>query len=1135
MKKQILLLCIALLGGQLLTAQSFQDDFSDGNFTTNPTWLGSTSIFIVNASNELQLNDVAGGASQLYTPVLIADSTNWEFFFRLEFGPSTSNQMRIYLMSDNSDLTGSLNGYFIQVGESGSTDAIEIYRQTGTSTTLMLRATDGAVGNDPAQARVRITRDNAGNWELFTDYSGGNNLTSEGIFSDNTHTNGSFFGLTCEYTSTRSDKFFFDDFFISPLFVDTDAPILDTVQAITSTTVDVKFNEAITASSAQQINNYTISNGIGTPASATIDGSDASLVHLTIAGTLTDGQTYTLTASNITDLNGNTLTAANKDFTFYDVQSATAEDVVINEIMADPTPTVGLPEVEFVEIFNNSNKTLQLADLVFVNTSSTFNLPNQLFFAGTYLILCDEDDAAQLNSFGTVIGVDGFSALTNGGDDLRIETINGDIIHEVIYSSSWYGDSDKDDGGYTLELINPNLVCTGAANWIASNSPNGGTPGAQNSVFDNTPDTESPTPQNILASSNTTIEIAFDEKVDEASALTLNNYNINGIGNPTAAELVDDITIKLTFATTFQDQTTYNVEVTDIEDCSGNALSNTTLSFTYYEVFPAEPYDIIITEIMADPSPSLGLPETEYIELYNRSDKAINLNGFTFTNGSSDVLLTNYILLPDSFVVVYEGSLFIDFSNYGGALPVADFPSLSNGGDEIQLMNLAGEVIHFVNYSSSWYQDSQKDDGGFSLEMKNTNDICADITNWSASTSLLGGTPGQSNSIAENTAVATPSVLRVFPLAANGIQVFFDRALHPENALDVANYQISEGIQVTSVVVDVLDYKSVVLTFNQEMIANTVYTATIQNTLTDCQGNAIEATQTIDFALPQTIEVGDIIVNEILFNPATGGVDYLELYNTSDKVLNLKDLDIGNIDEGFLAGFTEIENDYLIFPKSYVLITENVADVQSRYIDSTMTIAENVFVENDLPTFPDDEGGVALIVNGTTMDRLDYTDDWHHSMLADDDGVSLERISFLAETQDQNNWQSAAQSVNYGTPGYQNSQFFENTTVVDDKFTLADNTFSPDEDGFQDFLLINYELDQTDYVANISIYDANGRLVRILTRNELLGTNGTLKWDGTNDEGTKARMGIHILFIELIQPNGTVERLKKTCVVAAQF
>ncbi|MGB0983641.1 MAG: lamin tail domain-containing protein [Saprospiraceae bacterium] len=1124
-----------------LFSQIFQDDFSDGDFTNNPTWLGNTSdftIFGAASTNELRLNAAAAGTSQIYAPVITSDSTVWEFYLRMQFSPSSSNQLRVYLMSDNSDFSAALNGYFLQIGETGANDAIEIYRQNGTTSTLLFRGIDGNAASDPTEIRVKIIRNSTGNWELFTNYAGGNNVFSEGTFSDNTFNSSQFFGFRCQYTSTRKDKFYFDDIKVSPLYQDLLPPVLDTVIALSETDLDVYFNENI-ASSSVQTGDFNIST-IGTPTTATLDPNNPNIIHLSLGTPLIDNQNYTLTASNLDDDNGNTLTNASQNFTFFKIETAILHDILINEIMADPSPAVNLPTVEWVELYNNSSKTIQLSDLVFWNSSNSFGLPNQLLLAGDYILLCDNDDISELSNFGNVIGINGFSALSNGGDDLKIENTNGEIIHEVSYTDSWYGDALKKNGGYTLELQNPNLVCVGASNWQASNDLNGGTPNAENSVFSNIPDTEAPNILDVLPISNSVLVVSFNENIDTASALIASNYMISpappSLNQPFSVVLLNFNTVQLTFTTPFSDGTLYNITVQNIGDCSGNT-ANLSRDFTYIETESAELFDILITEIYTDFTPSLGLPEVEYVELYNRSEKAINLKDFTFSSNSTDIILPNYILLPDEYVALHELNTFEDFSQFGARLELENMPNLGNTSGEIQLINPDGVTISNVNYTSAWYQDSDKSDGGFSLEMISIENYCQDVNNWQASRSTIGGTPAKPNEGHETIIDQTPpKAMRAFPSSNLEISVFFDEKLTPSDAEDISNYSISDNVAVIDAVLDA-DLKRVQLSLGSPLQEEKIYTVTIQN-MADCQNNKSLEVQNVRVALPKMARESDILINEILFNPVAGGSDFLEMYNMSDEVFNLKGLKIANTDEdGQLQSFVEIEADFLFFPNTYVAISENTIDIQNQYLSHVNEdISLGFLIENDLPSLPDASGGVIIFnKNNETIDALEYDESWHHSLLSDENGVSLERIQLDIETQNVNNWQSAAATVGYATPSYQNSQFLENTNISTEFISLAKKTFSPDDDGFEDFLLIQYELDQTDYSATISIFDANGRSIKQLIQNELLGTSGNIKWDGTNDENARATMGIYVILIELVRPDGTVKQEKLTCVLAGKL
>jgi hypothetical protein len=143
-------------------------------------------------------------------------------------------------------------------------------------------------------------------------------------------------------------------------------------------------------------------------------------------------------------------------------------ELVFNEIMADPPPTVGLPEIELVEIFNPTDDYFDISLLFFSDPTTIGSVSTQEIIEPLeYIILCDEDDTASFSSFGRVIGLSAFPGLNNDGDVLSL-FVDSVLIDKITSSSAWYGDDDKGNGGYTLEQINPNNPCQGVANWVAS-------------------------------------------------------------------------------------------------------------------------------------------------------------------------------------------------------------------------------------------------------------------------------------------------------------------------------------------------------------------------------------------------------------------------------------------------------------------------------------------------------------------------------------------------------------------------------------------------------------------------------------------------------------------------------------------
>ena len=163
---------------------------------------------------------------------------------------------------------------------------------------------------------------------------------------------------------------------------------------------------------------------------------------------------------------------------------------------------------------------------------------------------------------------------------------------------------------------------------------------------------------------------------------------------------------------------------------------------------PAQRFAILITELMPDPSPPVGLPAQEYIELKNVSQRPVNLLGWKLSDGASTANINvAFILEPDSQVVICSHSAASMLSAFGSCIGVSNFPSLNNDADVITLYSPEGATIHAVAYSDQWYQNSVKINGGWSLEMIDAANPCTAAANWKASTHPGGGTPGKDNSV----------------------------------------------------------------------------------------------------------------------------------------------------------------------------------------------------------------------------------------------------------------------------------------------------------------------------------------------------------------------------------------------------
>jgi hypothetical protein len=549
----------------------------------------------------------------------------------------------------------------------------------------------------------------------------------------------------------------------------------------------------------------------------------------------------------------------------------------------------------------------------------------------------------------------------------------------------------------------------------------------------------------------------------------------------------------------------------------------------------ANRYDIVIDEIMADPAPQVNLPNNEWIELRNTSATAINLSGWRIGDASGQSgPMPLYNLLPDSFVIVCSASSLTAMSVYGSAIAVTSFPGLDNAGDLVYLRSSQNKIIHSVNYSEAWYKNELKKEGGWTLEMIDIKNPCSGINNWKASTDAKGGTPAKKNSAdtinADDTA---PQLLRAFATDSMNIVLVFDEALDSLKAAAIIHYTISDGIgspQSATVVAPIFDRVNLKLPVS--LSGNKIYTVTA-SALTDCSGNIIGTKNMALVGLAEVAKGSDIIINEILFNPKSNGTDYVEIYNRSTKIIDLKQTYIANRNSaGVISNIKPLSADnYLLFPQDFIVVTEDAAIIKRDFITKNM----NAFIEvSSMPSYNDDEGDVIILnPQGQITDELKYSEKWHFKLIDNNEGVALERIDYNAASQQPDNWHSAATSVGYGTPTYKNSQY-KISDAVQGTIKVEPEIVSPDNDGRDDFATINYSFPSPGYVANITVFDAGGRVVRFLQRNALCGITGNYRWDGLGEKDQKLPVGIYIIYTEIFNKEGKKRQFKNSIVVAAR-
>ena len=639
-------------------------------------------------------------------------------------------------------------------------------------------------------------------------------------------------------------------------------------------------------------------------------------------------------------------------------------------------------------------------------------------------------------------------------------------------------------------------------------------------------DNDAPVLTDCFPSGKNSVKIIFNEPPLE-ELMVPENFSLNSIENNTCkVEKTGPLSYNISFEGGLKNKSLNNLEINKICDNVGNCSVNIRTSFT--PVW-AEPGDVVITEIMADPVPQVSLPAREYLELTNLSVYSFNLKNWKLKTTEQNYLLPDIIFKPGNVIILCQATDTILFQKYGTTAGLKLFPTLTDAGRIICLTDSSDYFIHGVEYSQSWYGDGLKKGGGWSLEIVDADMPFYSEGNWKPSTSHLGGTPGAVNSVTgKNPDFSFIGIMNVFPDDNNTITLTFSEPV-PDLLQIIKNLKIGDFTITEAGSADLL-YRIYSLKLSGPLQPGKEYNFEFSDDIRDFAGNMIER-KDFSFGLPEKAENGDVLFNELLFNPWPGDPDYIELYNSSEKIIDASRLQMVSVNDDS-ADTSQLyplsDEKRCIMPGSYFAVTTGKNRIEERYYASD---PENLFEAENIPALSDDEGHLILLNRELEKtDEVFYNEKMHYSLLTSYEGVALEKTAPQLNSEAAGNWHSAAESSGWGTPGAPNSMFVEEPATAD-RISLSSSRITPDNDGYEDFLTIILNLEGNDNVISALIFDEAGNYIKKLASNMLAGTEATLIWDGTADDGAPVRTGIYIVYITLYDNAGKTGKWKKICTV----
>ena len=715
---------------------------------------------------------------------------------------------------------------------------------------------------------------------------------------------------------------------------------------------------------------------------------------------------------------------------------AQPSDIIVNEIMYAPTS----PQPEWIELLNRSSNPINLKKWRLFDASSSTQITAKDFILQPDSFVVITSDSSVVNYFqipSPIIKVS-LPALNNNGDAIVVKDSLGSVIDSLFYLPSWGGNI----GGRSLERISKDVHSTQSSNWKTSISLFKATPGRINSVtpklFDLMVTSFKPKlnyailGQDIIF--NSTIKNIGLNSLPSSIGFLYRDANQDSI--PQMNELIKQIPIQ---SLNINDSVSidFNTNVFDeginrfILIVQNTVDIDTTNNFSFASVTGVAineiRNDLVINEIMYAPQS----PEPEWIEIFNRSNKYINLLNYKIADAvdTQKVILTNLELQPQEYLVIAKDSSILNSYLIASKIIISSFPSLNNNNDKVILLDSLNRVIDSLQYFSTWGGT-----GGKSLERISSELSSTDSSNWKSSTNKFKATPGLINSVTKKD--FDLSVMDIlfnpkFPVSGNNVSISaliknlgknpanFSLELFEDTDLDsIPDVIIESTSQLFSSINDSITFQFNYLIENLQG-ERAFYVKIIFNADQDTSNNYLYKKVQPGF------EFNSIVINEIMFAPIGGEPEWIELYNRTDSQINLKGWKVSDIVS--TPQSTEIKTDFVIQPKAYAVISKDTSIINyHRIIPAPILRLNFASLNNDV------DGVVLRDQRNLVIDSVFYSNQWGGT-----NGFSLERISVSSNSNLSSNW-SSSRDVEQSTPGRINS-----LTPKQNDLVITDLLFSP--------------------------------------------------------------------------------------------
>jgi len=510
---------------------------------------------------------------------------------------------------------------------------------------------------------------------------------------------------------------------------------------------------------------------------------------------------------------------------------------------------------------------------------------------------------------------------------------------------------------------------------------------------------------------------------------------------------------------------------------------------------------IALNEIMYAPTS----PEPEWIEIYNPDSTMIDLTGWHLATTSKSIDIPLAHIPSRSFLIVTKDSTALKEERPGNyQILQLSLPALTNTGTTITLHDTNYNLIDSVSYLPTWGGKS-----GRSLERIDAIRSGYDRSNWAECVDIAGATIGAPNSVRRldydirlGAATADNSILSL--IVTN----------EGRDTIHLVPLTIHFGKLDSSVVTNERSIAPSDSTVLFIPIPRSFYGFTYANAVLTDSADGRHTNDTSHFRIARPIPRDSLIFNEIMFQPAVGSCEWVELRNQTVRTISLSNTSLFAGQPSHLSEMSV--SDLIIPPNEYALIAANSSLFTER--QELLTRGAIAVLDRSTLNLSNDSATIVLRnADSSTVDSLRYFSSWEGNLRPDYTGVSLERKSVNDPANDPTNWHASTDPTG-STPLRTNSSADTSSLLAGSAFAVSfePNPFSPDGDGFEDMSTLTIRTgDNYDYALRVRLYDARGRLVRTLADGVTLSAGIETAFDGKNDDGQTQPPGLYAALVEL--------------------